>query len=182
LAGATPLQNDAGKTASSVKSTEILSYEGQDVSAVELAGRPDLNVAEFNAHGSATRGEPFSAAKIDEGIARSSEPAGSRISSSTSAPNRMGCRHLHSATCRLLRNVPIPRCGQFPYARLLQVSNYSAQEPYMTCGCRKKLRHRWKTTSGVTDIFEAQVEPDVRTDNTKRLAERQLSREAGPAG
>src|SRR5437868_5019916 len=41
------------------------SYEGQNVSSVELAGRPDLNPAEFEPLLVQKAGQPFSMAKIN---------------------------------------------------------------------------------------------------------------------
>src|SRR5215471_13580300 len=65
LAGARVLQ---GPAESPVKRTEVLSYEGQTVSSVELAGQPDLNGADFMPLIEQRSGEGFSAAKIDNSI------------------------------------------------------------------------------------------------------------------
>ena len=67
-AGAKPRQNpDSGDTAV-VKRTEFLSYEGQTISTVEVAGRPDINVEDFKALLALHGGDPFSTAKIDQSI------------------------------------------------------------------------------------------------------------------
>src|SRR6266446_2324004 len=68
LAGAKPIQNPAPTDSSTVKRTELLSYEGQTISSVELAGRPDVNVEEFTRSLPLHAGDAFSAAKIDQSI------------------------------------------------------------------------------------------------------------------
>src|SRR5687767_4974510 len=68
LGGATAAQDPNQTPATAVKRTEILSYEGQPVSSVELAGRPDLNVDEFMRLVTQRSGEDFVAAKIDESL------------------------------------------------------------------------------------------------------------------
>ncbi len=68
LAGAKPIQNPAPTDTSAVKRTELLSYEGQTISSVELAGRPDLNAEEFTRLLTQHAGDRFSAAKIDQSI------------------------------------------------------------------------------------------------------------------
>src|SRR5262245_2141747 len=52
-----------------VKRIELLSYEGQTVSSVELAGQPDLNVDELMPLVAQRSGEDFSIPKIDQTIA-----------------------------------------------------------------------------------------------------------------
>src|SRR5689334_3226111 len=52
-----------------VKRIELLSYEGQKVSSVELAGQPDLNLEEMTPLLAQHTGEDFSIAKIDQTIA-----------------------------------------------------------------------------------------------------------------
>jgi len=48
LAGTSILQNPAPTDSSAVNRTELLSYEGQTVSSVEVAGRPDISIEEYS--------------------------------------------------------------------------------------------------------------------------------------
>jgi len=59
LASASTLQNPSPTDSSAVKRTELLSYEGQTVSSVELAGRPDLDIGELTKILAQGAGEPF---------------------------------------------------------------------------------------------------------------------------
>src|SRR5881296_4607788 len=62
LASASTLQNPSPTDSSAVKRTELLSYEGQTVSYVEVAGRPEINIEEFTKILAQHADEPFSAA------------------------------------------------------------------------------------------------------------------------
>ncbi|PYR88557.1 MAG: hypothetical protein DMG19_08605 [Acidobacteria bacterium] len=48
LAGTSILQSPAPTDSSAVNRTELLSYEGQTVSSVEVAGRPDISIEEYS--------------------------------------------------------------------------------------------------------------------------------------
>src|SRR5262249_27504631 len=56
-------------SSSRVERTEILSYEGQNVSSVELAGRPDLRPDQFQSLLLQRSGQPFSATNVDQTLA-----------------------------------------------------------------------------------------------------------------
>src|SRR5712671_5395338 len=66
LAGARAVQEPAQDP---VKRIEVLSYEGQKVSSVELAGQPDIDPETFMPLVAQHGGEDFSAEKIDRTIA-----------------------------------------------------------------------------------------------------------------
>jgi len=68
LAGTSILQNPAPTDSSAVNRTELLSYEGQTVSSVEVAGRPDISIEEFTKALAQHAGEPFSSAKIAQSV------------------------------------------------------------------------------------------------------------------
>src|SRR5262245_34923865 len=63
--GAQPSQKPAQGT---VQNSELLSYEGQKVSSVDLAGQPDLNVDEMMQIVAIRGGEDFSASKIEQTV------------------------------------------------------------------------------------------------------------------
>src|SRR5215470_8333413 len=69
LAGTGRSQNSAGAPESAADRTELLSYEGQHVVAVEIAGRPDLNIDQLMPLIGLKAGETFSASKIDDAVA-----------------------------------------------------------------------------------------------------------------
>jgi outer membrane protein assembly factor BamA len=56
------------RTAPQVKQT-LPSYEGQNVSSVELAGRPDIDLGKFTSLLAQREGQPFSQTKVNQTIA-----------------------------------------------------------------------------------------------------------------
>src|SRR5437868_15518952 len=66
--GPTAQPQQAPRTAPQVQQV-IPSYEGQNVSSVELAGRPDLNTDSLVPLLAQRAGEPFARAKVDQSIA-----------------------------------------------------------------------------------------------------------------
>src|SRR3954470_281926 len=61
----TQKQPETPKTAQQVKKV-LPSYEGQNVSAVEIAGRPDVKTEDYASLFAQKAGEPFARAKVDE--------------------------------------------------------------------------------------------------------------------
>src|SRR5262245_28164474 len=61
--GAQPLQEAAQAT---IQRSELLSYEGEKISSVELAGQPDQNVDEVMSMLAIRSGDDFSASKIEQ--------------------------------------------------------------------------------------------------------------------
>src|SRR5438093_5349162 len=68
LAGTSILQSPAPTDSSPVNRTELLSCEGQTVSSVEVAGRPDISIEEFTRVPAQPAREPFSSAKIEQSV------------------------------------------------------------------------------------------------------------------
>src|SRR5262249_36342500 len=66
LAGAHAAQES---TQDKIRQTELVSYEGQTISSIELAGQPDLNPDEMMPLVTQRAGEEFSAAKIEQTLA-----------------------------------------------------------------------------------------------------------------
>ena len=62
-------QNASGTPDRGVNRTELESYEGQHVSLVELAGRPDVNAEQLVPLLPLRAGDKLSAAKVDDAIA-----------------------------------------------------------------------------------------------------------------
>src|SRR5437016_6199538 len=68
LAGAAHVTPAGPQHTQTLKRTELLSYEGQTISSVELAGRPDINPDEFTKLLALHSGDAFSATQIDQSV------------------------------------------------------------------------------------------------------------------
>src|SRR5438552_3396228 len=170
LAGAKPLQNPTPTDTSSVKRTELLSYEGQTVSSVELAGHPDLKVDEYARLITQRAGEDFSADKIDQSIIALQRTGQFQDIQVDLRPELEGVRVMFIPQPATYFGIyQFSGAEQFPYARLLQVSSYVPQEPYSTVDIQKAQDALTKFLQR-NGFFEALVQPNVQTDKPNGLA------------
>ncbi|HLK33348.1 MAG TPA: POTRA domain-containing protein [Terriglobales bacterium] len=112
---------------------EVLpSYEGQNVTSVELAGRPGLNPAPFESLLAQRPGQPFSRAKVDQSIAALKRTGKFENVQLQVRPEPGGVRVLlvlQPATYFGIYEFP-GALGHFAFARLLQVTNYPPRGVY----------------------------------------------------
>src|SRR5438093_4218723 len=142
--------------------SQVSSYEGQNVTSVEVAGRPDLNPDRFSAALAPAVGQPFSKAKAEATI-RSLKASGSFQDVQLDLrPEPEGVRVLYIVQPAVYFGMyDFTTPGPFTYARLLQVSNYASKEPYSAVDVQRA------ETSILTFLqrngyFEATVESDVK--------------------
>ena len=169
LAGASILQNPAPTDSSAVNRTELLSYEGQTVSSVEVAGRPDISIEEFTKALAQHAGEPFSSAKIEQSVLALQRTGQFQDVQMDLRPEPEGVRVIFIAQPALYFGIyQFPGAERFPYARLLQASNYVSQEPYSSIDIQKARDALIKFLQR-NGFFEAQVQPQIQADKTKGL-------------
>lgn len=162
----TPTQTPAQtpKTAAQVK--EILpSYEGQNVTSVELAGQPHLDTKQLLSLVVQRANQPFSQAKVDQSIAALKkagkfhdvqlevrpEPKGVRVLFVLQPASYFGIYAFPGAT------------GHFVYSRLLQVASYPPKGAYSSIDVQdaSEALHSFFQHNG---YFEAEVRPEVVTN------------------
>jgi outer membrane protein insertion porin family len=109
----------------------LSSYDGQEVVSVQLAGRPDLDQAEFASVLLQKPGQPFSASKVRQtamALKRKGKFAAVRIQV---RPEANGIRVVFVLEPAVYYGVfEFPGAERFSYPRLLQVANYPAQRAY----------------------------------------------------
>lgn len=107
------------------------SYEGQTVSTIEVAGRPDVNEAVLASLFVQRAGEPFNKEKVEQteaAIRASGKFKEVRIQVD---PEANGVRVVFILEPADYFGVfDFPGAKQFPYSRLLQVANYPTQTPF----------------------------------------------------
>ncbi|HZP04375.1 MAG TPA: POTRA domain-containing protein [Terracidiphilus sp.] len=152
-------------------SEQILSsYEGQNVSFIGIAGRPDANTAQFTSLFQQQAGQPFSKAKIDQ-TAAALKAAGSFKEVRVEAqPEANGVRVLFILEPAAYFGIfQFPGAYRFHYSQLIQVANYPVQTPYSAAEVDQD-------TEGLLTFFQqegyfkAQVQPDVQTDPSHSVA------------
>lgn len=112
---------------------EVLpSYEGQNVTSVELAGRPDLNPASLERLLAQRAGQPFSIAKVNQSIAALKGTGKFQDVQLQVRPEPGGVRVLLVLEPAIYFGIyEFPGALEhFPYARLLQVTNYPPRGVY----------------------------------------------------
>jgi len=152
------------ETAPQVKSS-LPSYEGQNVSTVEIAGRPDVDEAKLKTQLALKEGEPFSRAKADQSIATLKAAGPFQDVQLQVVPDIRGIRVLLVIQPGLYFGMyRFPGAiDKFPYSRLLQVANYPPEGPYSIYDVNRASRAiaRFSQQQG---YFLAKVDPKVLPD------------------
>jgi outer membrane protein assembly factor BamA len=159
----------------------LSSYEGQNVSSVILAGRPDLDTAKFLPVITQHAGEPFEQTKITESIHALKATGQFKEVEPQLVPEANGVRVLfvlHPALYIGIYRFP-GATGVFAYPRLLQVANYQMQEPYTpdrmleAQAALAQFFHR-------SGFFLAEVKSEVQADPAHGLANLVFHTTLGP--
>jgi outer membrane protein insertion porin family len=144
-----------------------ISYEGQNVSSVDVAGRPDLNLRQLRQLIAQPVDKPYSKEKVDATIAALKQAGQFKDVQLEVRPQANGLQVLF--VLQPAYYFGIFDFGKattvFSYPRLLQVANFPSQEPYT--GSRVE-----EAESGLLNFFhhvgyfQATVEPELQSDST----------------
>jgi outer membrane protein insertion porin family len=147
-------QSRAGSASQQPKTSPLTaqilsSYEGQTVTSIELAGRPDIDTVRYSSSLIQQAGQPFSKQKLDETIAVLKRNGKFEEVQLQIEPEGGGVRILLVLEPAIYFGIfQFPGAERFSYSRLVQVSNYPPQEGF----------------------FQAEVEPELRVDTMHGLA------------
>ena len=170
LTGATQVKAPDPPSIQGLKRTELLSYEGQTISSVELAGRPDINPDDYSRLLTVHSGDTFSGAQIDQSVSALKQTGLFPDIEVNLRPELEGVRVMFILHPAVYFGVyEFPGAEEFPYTRLLQASNYVSQEPYSPADIQKATETLTKFFQR-NGFFEAQIKPEVKTDNAHGLA------------
>jgi outer membrane protein assembly factor BamA len=152
-----------------VKQT-LPSYEGQNVSSVELAGRPDIDLGKFTSLLAQREGQPFSQTKVNQTIAALKQTGQFNDVQLQVLPEANGVRVLFVLQPALYWGVfQFPGAtGQYSYARLLQISNYPPQGPYTVLAVQRAQEALLEFFRR-TGHFLAKVTPEIQSDKQHGL-------------
>jgi outer membrane protein insertion porin family len=143
----------------------LSAYEGQQVSAVEFAGRPNLNQAALRPLLVQHAGEPFSVQNVEATITNLVTKGHIPQVRPEIVPEAEGLRIyfiLEPALYIGLLEFP-GATDKFPYARLLQTANYPNQEPYAESRMRESAAALLKMFHS-SGYFFATVQPEPQPD------------------
>jgi outer membrane protein assembly factor BamA len=162
MAGLTsmPLHSQQIETA-----TTALSYEGQRVASVQLAGQPDGNPRRLQAMIAQSINAPYEQAKVDETVAALKKAGQFKDVEVQVTPAAEGVHVVFVLKPAYYFGVfTFPKAEKtFSYTRLLQAANYSKQEPFT----QEKVEEAESNLLAFfhrTGFFMATVEPKLQTD------------------
>lgn len=162
----TPTQNPGQMPKTAPEIQEILpSYEGQNVTSVELAGQPNLDTSGLLPLLTLKANEPFTQAKVDESIAAIKKAGSFHDVQLDIRPEAKGVRVLFVLQPATYFGIYIfpGAVSQFPYSRLLQVANYPPKGAYTPVDVEtaRQALQRFFQRNG---YFEAEVKAEVKTN------------------
>jgi outer membrane protein assembly factor BamA len=147
--------------------TAAISYEGQRVSSVELAGQPDGVPRKLRALIAQPINAPYAQAKVDETVAALKQTGQFKDVEVQVTPAAEGIHVVFVLKPAYYFGVfTFPKAEKvFSYTRLLQAANYSKQEPFT----QEKVEEAESSLLEFfhrTGYFMATVEPKMQTDAT----------------
>ena len=168
--GPTATPEQAPKTAPQVRKV-LPSYEGQNVTTIELAGQPDLNPQTLMPLLSQRAGEPFAQSKVDASVAALQQTAKFQGVEIEIRPDPDGVRVLFVLQPAIYFGVyEFPGAvNRFPYSRLLQVAEYPPRGAYTSVDIAHAQR-ALETFFRRNGYFQAEVRPEVQIDKVHGLA------------
>src|SRR6476661_10956029 len=153
-----------------IEATAAISYEGQRVSSVQLAGQPDGNPRKLKSLITQPINAPYVQAKVDETAAALMKAGGAKDVEVQVTPAPEGLHVLFVLKPAYYFGVyTFPKAEKvFSYTRLLQAANYSKQEPF----AQEKVEEAESNLLEFfhrTGFFMATVEPKLQIDDKNRV-------------
>ena len=148
----------------------LASYEGQNVSSIEIAGRPGLDKARFSRLFVQQAGQPFAKAKVDQ-TAAALKAAGKFEDVRVEAePEPDGVRVLFVLEPAVYFGIfEFPGAERFDYSQLVQIANYPVQTPFNSADVEQD-RQSLLSFFRQGGYFEADVRPEVKVDAGHAIA------------
>ncbi len=147
----------------------LASYEGQPVTTVDIAGRPDLKVSQFTSDLAQQTGQPFNKQNVDR-TAGAIKTAGKFQNVRVQVePEADGLRVLFVVEPAVYYGIfQFPGAERFTYSRLVQVANYVSQSPYNATEVERdrQLLMRFFQQTG---FFQAKVSTELKTDTQHEI-------------
>ncbi len=153
-----------------VASQNLTSYEGQNVSSIDVAGRPDLTYAQLASNFTLHPGQPFSQAKVNETAAHLRDATKLPEVRIQVAPEADGVRVLFILEPAVYFGIfEFPGAERFTYSRLVQIANFPNEAPFNASEVEEDRQHLI-TFFRQVGYFQAQVDPEVKVDAQHGIA------------
>jgi outer membrane protein insertion porin family len=174
--------NDQASANAAAAAQIISSYEGQNVTAIQVAGRPQSAASEFEPLFVQKPGAPFSIDDVNRTLAALKATGKAKDVRVQVDAEANGVRVLFILEPAVYFGLfQFPGAERFNYARLVQVANFQAQTPFNAADVERD-RQALITFFQQQGYFQAKVDAEVKVDAANGLAnilfECQLNRAA----
>ncbi len=158
----------------------LASYEGQTVTSVAIAGRPELETSQFQSQLVQKSGEPFAKQKIDATLAALKATGKFENVRVQVEPVADGLHVLFVLDPAVYYGIfQFPGAERFPYARLIQSANYVSQAPYDATAIESD-RQRLLRFYRQEGYFQAQIVTQLRVDSKHGVVDVIFASTLGP--
>jgi outer membrane protein insertion porin family len=155
---------------SSITEQLLSSYEGQNVTSVAIAGRPEWSTSHFASLFVQKPGTPFSREKIDQTIAVLKAAGHFQEVQIQVDPAANGIRVLLILEPAVYFGIfEFPGAERFSYSRLIQVANYPPEAPFNAEDIEQDRQSLLKFFRQ-EGYFQAEVTSEVKVDSANQIA------------
>jgi outer membrane protein assembly factor BamA len=148
----------------------LSSYEGQTVSSVDIAGRPELDASQFKSSFVQQQGQPFSREKVDETAVALKEAGNFDAVRIDVEPESSGVRVEFILEPAVYFGIyQFPGADQFAYSRLVQIANYPIQTPFNKTDLNRA-HDNLVTFFRQEGFFQVEVNPEINVDSRHGVA------------
>jgi outer membrane protein insertion porin family len=166
----TPPSTSQNSEATAPSEQILTSYEGQNVSSIEIAGRPDITTSQFNAAFVQKVGQPFHKDDVDRTAVALQTKGRFQGVHTQIEPESKGLRILFVVEPAVYFGIFLfPGAERFPYSQLVQTANYPIQTPFNAADLEQD-RQSLKTFFEQEGYFQATVDSEVEVDREHGVA------------
>ena len=165
-------RDSADEPPKTAAATELLlsSYEGQNVTSIQIAGRPGLNVSQLAPLFVQHTGEPFSRQKVEQTVAAIKAAGKFSEVQIQVVPEPDGVQVLLVAEPAVYFGLfEFPGAKRFAYSRLLQVANYPPEAPFNADDIQQD-QTSLLSFFRQEGFFQAEVRPETNVDAEQGIA------------
>ena len=148
----------------------LASYEGQKVSSIEIAGRPDLDTSQYASLFSQQLGQPYVKARIYQMATALKAAGGFEAVRVEAEPEPEGVRVLLIIEPAVYFGIfEFPGAERFAYSQLLQIASYPVQKPFNEADVEQD-RQSLVTFFRQGGYFKVEVRPKIKVDASHAIA------------
>ncbi len=146
------------------------SYEGQNVTSIQIAGRPDLKTSQFESLFAQKQGQPFSKENVEKTIQALKSNGHFKAVQLQVIPDAQGVRILLVLEPAVYFGFfSFPGAEQFSYAKLVQVAEFPPEAPFNTDDVEQD-RQSLITYFRQEGFFQCEVQPEVQVQAAHAIA------------